>query len=75
MFVIKCMHIKISFSSPPPKESEHRSERNIERMFVASCFCEFGWMERRVIRGFGSRKKDGCLLIKFGVSLSPLGAG
>ena len=74
MFVIKCMHMKISFSTPHPKESEHRSEREILKgclsppVFVSSD----GW---RVIRGFGSRKKEGCLLIKFGVSLSPLGVG
>ena len=50
MFVIKCMHMKISFSTPPPKESEHRSEREILKgclsppVFVSSD----GWSDPRV---------------------------
>ena len=44
MFVIKCsMLIKISLLLFI--ESENEKERNIVKMFVASCFCEFGWMD------------------------------
>ena len=42
MFEIKCsMLIEISLLL----FIESEKERNIVKMFVASCFCEFGWMD------------------------------